>query len=483
MNSSFNYRFGAANTDIDFSKSGAELTDGYGNDLLNNETPGFKINDNSVPITYANTKVNFASCEQVNNMCNAEWYQRYQPFPSLSARDCMEFAMGVQFIKDRHESEPADGIELFTEKENFNAEKYYMYSIANMGNSKKNTAVFHSENECCIEVKENTSDAQKMKSYDSTWASGNDSNYEMRYPKDPTTPIVNGWERFVTWMVNSNPNAATGAALGETVHFEPYTFKGHNRTVTETEGRNFAQVLRGTTVYEYAGDYDHDTFEYRMAKMLSECEDYMAMDSVVYHFCYIERHTMVDNVAKNTFWSSLKENGGPNNQEGYWIWDLSKNYDNDTSDGNNNNGLLIFDYGNEAHDTREGTPVFNGHDAVWFVFISNLYEACRTMFINREAVGAWSSINYHNYLLSEQRKVPERVWNECYWYDYLRTYEAANAGDSNMQSTWINFLDGGQKIHQRSHFETYEEIYDSSKYRGSFSHNQSITLRGEAIDY
>jgi len=119
-----------------------------------------------------------------------------------------------------------------------------------------------------------------------------------------------------------------------------------------------------------------------MAKMLSECEDYMAMDSVIYHFCFIERHTMVDNVAKNTFWSADLTNQYINGEEqedtpGYWIWDLSKNYDNDTADGNNNNGLLVFDYGNEANDTyNEGVPVFNGHDAVWFVFASHLYEAC-----------------------------------------------------------------------------------------------------------
>lgn len=487
--SSVNYRYGAANTDIDFRTSkapDATLVDGYGNNLLSNDlaVKGFKINDNSVPIEYSNTKVNFASCEQVNNMCNAEWYQRYQPFPSLSARDCMEFAMGVQFIKDRHEDEPSDGIPLFTEKgADFNPEKYYMYSIANMGTSKKNTHIFHSENECCIEIKENTSDAQKMKSFDSAWTDTdkNTQNYEMRYPDIKPTQVPNdirtGWARFVNWMVANNPGAATNAALAEEVTFEPYTFRGHNRTVTETTGRHFEQVLRGTTVSQYAGTYDHDTFEYRMAKMLSECEDYMAMDSVIYHFCFIERHTMVDNVAKNTFWSSVKEVGGPNDESGYWIWDLSKNYDNDTSDGNNNNGLLVFDYGNEASDTRDGTPVFNGYDAVWFIFASNLYEACQTMFTNREAIGAWNSVTYHNYLLNEQRKVPERIWNECYWYDYLRTYE------NNVETTWINFLDGGQKTHQRKHYETYEEIYDSSKYRGSFSHNQSITLRGEAIDY
>lgn len=495
--SSVNYRKGAANTDINFGVEGATLVDGNGNNLLSDSLPakGFKINDDSLPITYSNTKVNFASCEQVNNMCNAEWYQRYQPYPSNSARDCMEFAMGVQFIKDRGIDEPTDPntniqeVQLFNEKPNRSSEKFYMYSIANMGNSKKNTNIFHGTNECCIEIKENTSDAQKMKSFDSAWTESNDNtqNYEMRYPDVKNTKVPanmrDGWARFVQWMVANNPNAATNEALAESVTFAPYTFHGHNRTVTNVDGRNFEQVLRGTTVSQYAGTYDHDTFEYRMAKMLSECEDYMAMDSVIYHFCFIERHTMVDNVAKNTFWSSDLTNQYINGEEqedtpGYWIWDLSKNYDNDTADGNNNNGLLVFDYGNEANDTyNEGVPVFNGHDAVWFVFASNLYEACQTMFVNREAKGAWNSSTYRQYLLSEQRKVPERVWNECYWYDYLRTYE------NNIETAWIAFLDGGQKTHQRAHYETYQEIYEASKYRSPFSHGQSITLRGEAIDY
>jgi hypothetical protein len=33
--------------------------------------------------------------------------------------------------------------------------------------------------------------------------------------------------------------------------------------------------------------YTHDTYDYRMAKMLSECEDHLVMDSVVYHYLFI----------------------------------------------------------------------------------------------------------------------------------------------------------------------------------------------------
>ena len=414
---------------------------------------GMKISDESCPITYSNTKVNFASCEQVNNMCNAIWYQRFNPYPSLTARDCMEFAMGVQFIKDSG-SVPDDAHFVL-----WGDDKYHMYSIANMGNSKKNVHVFHdlsNPNEVCIEVNDNNAEQMRMVSDDLSaedWSG--DVYYGMRYPdtKNPSQAVRDAWQRLVSWMASRNPNAATGNALSAPETYGNYTFRGHDRSG--------AQVLRGTTVTQYAGTYTHDTFERRMARMLSECEDYMVMDSFVYHFVYLERHTMVDNVSKNNFWSSTD----------LIHWDLSKAYDMDTSDGNNNQGQMVFDYGNEYNDDIGGMKVFNGADSVWFVFCANLYEACRTMFTNREAEGAWSATAYHSFLLSEQQKVPERCWVQCYWYDYLRTYEQG------ISEEWMTFLDGGQKTHQRKHFEFFEELYDASKYRGTASTSQDINFR------
>jgi hypothetical protein len=75
--------------------------------------------------------------------------------------------------------------------------------------------------------------------------------------------------------------------------------------------------------------------------MLHESEDYLILDSILYHYIFIERHTMVDNVAKNTFW---------NTEDGIH-WELTKNYDNDTADGVNNSGKLVFNYGLEVMDT------------------------------------------------------------------------------------------------------------------------------------
>lgn len=42
----------------------------------------------------------------------------------------------------------------------------------------------------------------------------------------------------------------------------------------------------------------------------------------------------------------------------------------------------------------------------------------------------------------------------------------------------MEFLDGGQKTHQRGHYEYFEEIYDASKYRGSACTVQNINFRG-----
>ena len=108
-----------------------------------------------------------------------------------------------------------------------------------------------------------------------------------------------------------------------------------------------------------------------MAKMLSECEDYLVMDSVIYHYLFIERHCMIDNVAKNTFWST--EDG--------LHWNLTKNYDNDTADGNDNNGKFTRTYGMEVlDDLNANVKVFNAHRSVWLNFIHGLYKARQHMY-------------------------------------------------------------------------------------------------------
>jgi hypothetical protein len=150
------------------------------------------------------------------------------------------------------------------------------------------------------------------------------------------------------------------------VEFEPYTFKGFDPPGYEGTENPTKISLKTFTVDEFAGVYTHDTQNYRVAKMLSECEDHLVMDSVMFHYLFIQRHTMVDNVAKNTFWST----------EDLVHWDLTKNYDNDTSDGNNNSGYLTFTYGIENLDkTEAGADIFNASPSVWINFCHALQSA------------------------------------------------------------------------------------------------------------
>lgn len=440
--SSVNYKDSGANTDGKFAEG---FTDGNGQHI-----DGYSMEDDSIPVNYFNTKVNIASCENINNKCLAEWYNRYQPYKTKwrqknpKARDCMEHHMGVQFIKDQsHVLFPDDN--------------YHMYAICNMGNSKKNLNVFHDEEnplECCIETLDNNSTHCLMLDPSFSVADlDSEDFFEFRYPDAPTDDMKQAFVSFVQWMASCNPNAATNAALPSSVTYGAYTFKG-----TGQEG----EVLAGLTIDEYAGTYTHDTYEYRMAKMLDECEDHLIMDAMAYHYVFVEQHTMVDNVCKNTFWGT----------EDLVHWQLAKNYDNDTADGNNNTGKLVIPFGCEGMDTLGDGDVFNGKTSVWWVFVHGLYEARRAMWINRESAGAWDSEAYLEFAKSEQDIIPERVYNQDYWYKYLRLYE------TNGVTTYIPMLEGGKKTHQRESFITNNEWYMAGQYMGTACTSRSITLRG-----
>lgn len=440
--SSVNYKDSGANTDGKFNDG---FTDGNGQHI-----DGYSMEDDSIPVNYFNTKVNIASCENINNMCLAEWYNRYQPYKTLwrqknpKARDCMEHHMGVQFIRDQ-----SHGL--------FGDDNYHMYAICNMGNSKKNLNVFHDADnplECCIETLDNNSTHCLMLDPSFSIADlDSEDFFEFRYPDSPTNEMKQAFVSFVQWMANSNPSGATNAELPSPVTYGAYTFKGTGQD---------DEVLAGLTISDYVGTYTHDTYEYRMAKMLHECEEHLIMDAMVYHYVFVEQHTLVDNVCKNTFWGT----------EDLVHWHLAKNYDNDTGDGNNNTGKLVIPYGCEGMDTLGDGDVFNGKTAVWWGFIYGLYEARRTMWINRESAGAWNSKAYLAFAKERQDILPERVYNQDYWYKYLRLYETKGV------TTYIPMLEGGKKTHQRESFVTNNEYYMAGQYMGIACTSRSITLRG-----
>jgi hypothetical protein len=128
------------------------------------------------------TKVNVASCENCNNVVNAEWYNKYQPYHDAhrrkgsTYRDTMQFESGVLFIKDNNKTKEYLGTGDVKDKTSsylkancfldasrggvpYVDKPYYkMYAIGNMGNDKKNRGIFHDRKNikaCCVEVLDN----------------------------------------------------------------------------------------------------------------------------------------------------------------------------------------------------------------------------------------------------------------------------------------------------------------------------------------
>ena len=514
----------------------------------------WSIDDEAIPVNYMNTKVNVASCEGANNALNQEWYNKFQPYKNQKrlesrsdgkvARDTMEFKNGVLFIKDNNKTlddSTATKNNVFKEISGYVENPYpRMYSIANMGNSKKNVDVFHgagNQYECCVEVADNNTATQQMiiiggfvdkdeetgidshevsiilddnlfdengfvKSDIEDWGQSYDpiSNqwldnktlwkntligegfFEFRYCVDeedfePTGKFAEfatfddyQWElsnrflRLVRWFAKNNPSQATGEAFETPITLQDYTVKGVKATAYSNYN-SADEVLKDTVIT--GGTFTHDTAEYRVMKMLHESENYVILDSLVYHYLFIERHTMADNVAKNTFW---------NTEDGIH-WEMTKDYDNDTADGVNNNGYLVFDYGIEVMDPdANGVSVFNANNASWLHFIYGLVPLREKMYQTLDPLGAWSANKYLEMFEEWQSQIPEICWIE----DYNRKYFRPNNvyGDSD----YLIRLANGKKTHQRKQYEVYHEQYMDSRYQTNVDEGTSIQWRSKQPD-
>lgn len=541
--------YGIAAFNFDLNIEGATVKDENGEEI----TDGWSMDDKAIPVTYFNTKVNVASSEGANNAINQEWYNMFQPYKcewrqtvrddGKLHRDTMQFKPGVVFIKDNNTTITAggNGDNVFKDTLGYTDKPYYkLYSVGCMGNSKKNTEVFHNienKQECCIEISDNQFPQQWLTNsnitYDSTKEAFVSDAYievtfttskpykpnmyyivdqnvgykldnsdtqqtgvkyyekiiktmhEFRYAptnKEAFETAVQNWLTFVKWIAEhdvspqhpiNHPNGYTNNPLvnenGEKIKVEL------EAAVINWTSKSYGENLQPVTIYEKA-TYEKDTEKYRVHKFLAECGEHLIMDSIIYHYLFIERHTMIDNVAKNTFWST--EDGQH--------WQLVKDYDNDTADGIDNSGVFTFDYGCEPDDLQSDgkTSVFNASESVWFKVCHHLYDANAAMFNYLEntkveiddntKAGAWDSTAYLKAFEKFQGCIPERVWIEDYDRKYFRPYRVY--GDE----TYFPRLAGGLKTLQRTRFEKYQELYMASKYGSTLCANSRIDFRANA---
>lgn len=512
----------------------------------------WELDAEAIPVNYFNTKVNVASCEGANNALNQEWYNNYQPYKTQKrlqqrndgkiARDTMEFKSGVVFIKDNNQKtneSVATANNIFKEIPGYVDSPYpRMYSIGNMGNSKKNIEVFHGAGniyECCVENADNNTNAQRMihigghvpqvgqegdanytperdiglnlpeelfdkngfvkpnvdwgtttiaetgEVFDNKtlWKNAliNEGWFEFRYiiDEDDFSPneefnnyeeyqweLSNRFLRLVRWFAKNNPSQATGRELtNDEKEFvkTDYKIKGVKESAYNNYPTDF-EVLKGVIIP--GENHTHDTAEYRVAKMLRESENYLILDSILYHYLFIERHTMVDNVAKNTFW---------NTEDGIH-WELTKDYDNDTADGVNNSGNLVFDYGMEVMDnTSNGAAIFNARPSAWLHFAHGLRPLREKMYQHLDAKGAWNPTAYLEAFETWQNAIPEICWIEDFNRKYFRPNNVYN------DNSYLVRLANGKKTHQRKQYEVYQDQYMNSQYKTNTKEGNPIQWR------
>jgi len=424
--SSMQYGTAAYNLDLEF-PNGFTFDDGT--------TIGYySMTDKSIGVNYFNIKLNVASSENANNVIMAAEYNDFQPYinPARAAnpkvRDTVEGQPCVVFFTNSSEETIQVGALTVEPGQTI------MYGCGDMNNSKKNFAVFGQQDnplQSCVEILNNTNNGCLWKTDDlSTETWDGEGSFEFRYPKKPTAEHKAAFQRVLSWVVSTDRTAATGEDLPEAVTYNGVT-------------------------------YDKDTAEYRGAKFVAELEDYFIKDSVLYHYLFTERHSMVDNRAKNVFVST---------DDGIH-WDFTKDYDNDTADGNDNEGGLTLTYGLEDTDTIGTKDVFNASQSVIWCNVRDLmFDDLQTLYKNLETKGAWSATRILARYNAYQGARPEALVIEDMWKKYIKPY--TNLGDSG----YLEML-YGTKYDQRQQFEVYQEKYISSKYLGSIATSDTITFR------
>lgn len=368
----------------------------------------YSMSENAIPINYFNIKLNIASSENINNSYLANEFNRFNPHirPAKKkdprVRDTMEFHPCVVFIR---ETDIENAVE-------FKDGEWHFYGCGNIGNSKKNSEAFgmdpENHKEFIVEVSNNV-DPQCRFLSDDLSAEGwdGDTSFEFRYsnPNCTEEEIQAGkdaWQSLLTWVVNAD-------AKEFVAHFE----------------------------------------------------DHFVKDSLLFFYLFTERHTMVDNRAKNTFWHT----------EDLIHWDIDMDYDNDTAMGNDNEGGLTLTYGYEDTDTIGTKSVFNAADSkVWCMIRDNFQTELASMYQSLESKLAWSSTRILSEMEQEQTMKPERLWVADMRRKYFRTYE------DNGTTSYIPMMNGDKKM-QRRQYQKYQEKYIASKYISSTATADVITIR------
>lgn len=309
----------------------------------------------------------------------------------------------------------------------------------NFNNDKGTAEVFgFADGDESWEIRQNGTDLVGWKSDDFSGDWGND--FEARYPEDNTD--ITNLKALSTWLVSTNTEAATNAALAS-----PVTYNGIQ--------------------------YTTDSAAYRLAKFRAELPDYADVNALVFYYLFTEIFLCIDQREKNAFPTLFAE-------AGKWLMFF---YDADSSLGIDNKGKLAFDYYLEDIDyTAGGDPVYNGQGSVlwvnmrkaYYAEITAMYKTLRETLRNDGTADTLISYDVVNRTFeNHQSKWCEAIFNEDMYRKCLEPMIVAGDGQ------YLPMLLGKKEMHRKWWLYNRFRFLDSKYITGS-SMDTRIMIRAKS---
>lgn len=386
----------------------------------------------------------------------------------------MEFYNCVIFIRERNE-------DISTHRE-FQDTEYHFYSIGNVGDSKKtdDTRVNDKNDplECIVEITDYNVPLAEF-------PTGMDGICPESEWKDGNTAYDNLYSEY-EYEDGEFKSFGSGS----------YEFRYEMKKITEEQRQTNIDNWR--EFYKFVVTSSDEEFYARL-------KEWFVVDSALYYRLFVESRTMVDNLAKNSFWhygkvyisdeeaKALGEDAGgyiiDNEQaairNGY-RYDIAFGYDFDTAFGIGNTGKLNIPYGKEDTDfyvDGDSTSgyIYRAAESTFFCRVRDLFKSeSQVMYVELENKGLWSSTRTIKQWDDAQNQFPEELWRLHFQRVYERTYRGISVDNSIAGVANPRFLEemwNGKKKYQRRMFMRNQELYFATKYFGKVATQDQIMMR------
>lgn len=444
---------------------------------------GYKLSSSSIPVFDFCLKADYASSEGVNNtglaalyeklvQANQLWQTEPQKLQTPEEKIGNQIRQGVEGypivvfysdVKNHPNEEP-----IFLGKYNFNNDKG-THDVFGLKTFQEN---WYYDTE--VDPNENNPLLDENKPYlgDESWEGAD--NF---YPLDVFRPYENGpgsallgldkWSqafpaRFPgAWedATDTDKNGASAvyslvpdrAALQEVIE---WVYSTRTEVLKQATDRSWYDAAADVNDPDYVGPENGLTREEVLAQHLNkfktEFSNYFNLNLMLLFYCFTEFFLMVDNRAKNVFWTRYitTENRDKNallaaENQTYGKW-LTLPYDFDTSMGINNQGEFQFDYQYEDGEfLPSGQLVFNGQPSILFTNFRKAFDdEIKVAFTNlfRTVAYGFNYESVENAFEAHQSAWSETIFNEDARVKYIAekaNYSMAQGSKREQRQWWL----------------------------------------------